>query len=149
MRQAVNRGAVNGAGSSVGSPVRVEGAAHAHVTHDRKASAQGAPANFEVGFPQIRRVSIGEEVLDEGLRCIANARFLPEWAIDPLERSAAAFEQAGGRARGEMVTVAVEVRLAQPEAGALAGAARKRQARAATKKDLEVVVVNFRVFAHR
>ena len=66
-----------------------------------------------------------------------------------LERSAAAFEQAGGRARGEVVTVAVEVRLAQPEAGALAGAARKRQARAATKEDVEMVVVNLRVVAHR
>ena len=81
MRQAVNRGAVHGTGSSIGRPVRVKCAAHAHVAHDRKASAQGAPANFEVGFPQIRRVSIGEEVLDEGLRCIANARFLPDFFL--------------------------------------------------------------------
>ena len=136
MRQAVNRGAVNCAGSSVGSPVRVEGAAHAHVTHDRKASAQGAPANFEVGFPQIRRVSIGEEVLDERLRCLANAGLLPKGAVHPLKRGAAAFEQAGGRARGEVVAVTIQVGLAQPEAGAPAGAARKRQARAATKEDV-------------
>ena len=127
----------------------MECASHAHVTHDRKASAQGTPPNFEIGFPQNRRVRIGEEVLDERLRCIANARFLPDWAIYPLERNAAAFEQAGGRARGEVVSVAVEVRLAQPEAGALAGAARKRQARAATKEDVEMVVVNLRVVAHR
>ena len=112
----------------------MEGAAHAHVAHDRKASAQGAPPNFEVGFPQIRRVRIGEGVLDERLRCIANARFLPEWAIDPLERSAAAFEQAGGRARGEVVAVTIQVGLAQPEAGAPAGTARKRQARAAAEE---------------
>ena len=107
----------------------MECAAHAHVAHDRKASAQGAPPNFEVGFPQIRRVGIGEEVLDERLRCLANAGLLPDWAVHPLERSAAAFEQAGGRARGEVVTVAIQIGLAQPEAGALAGAARKRQAR--------------------
>ena len=130
MRQAVNRGAVNGAGSSVGGPVRVEGAAHAHVTHDRKVSTQGAPANFEIGFPQSRRVSIGEEVLDEGLRCIANARFLPEWAIDPLERSAAAFEQAGGRARGEVVAVTIQVGLAQPELSRGTGGRRPKAASA-------------------
>ena len=147
MHQAVDRGAVDVASADAGGTVGVKCASHAHVTHDWKAPAQRAPPNFEVGFPQIRRVRIGEGVLDERLRCIANARFLPDWAIYPLERSAAAFEQAGGRARGEVVAVAVEVRLAQPEAGALAGAARKRQARAATKEDAEMSLSTF-VWSH-
>ena len=90
----------------------MEGAAHAHVTHDRKASTQGAPANFEIGFPQIRRVSIGEEVLDERLRGLANAGLFPKSALHPLKRSAAAFEQASGRARGEVIAVGVQVGLA-------------------------------------
>ena len=97
-----------------------------------------------------RGTEASEGRYDEGVGELDDALAAIEWM--QADQPQAPVWLAGfsfGAAIAVRVAVAVEVRLAQPEAGALAGATRKWQGRAATKEDVEMVVVNLRVVAHR
>ena len=124
-------------------------AARAHNTHDWRAPSQSTSPDFEIGLPHIRGVGVGDELLDRRLRFLSDARLLPDWAVHALERGAAATEQAGGGARGEVVSVTIEEGSARVEGWALADAARKRQTRTAAEEDVEVRIIKPCVCAHR
>ena len=70
----------------------MEGAAHAHVSHDRETASQRETAQLDVRLARVRRIGIPNELSDEGLLALPGSGLVPKRAVHPLEGGGAALE---------------------------------------------------------
>ena len=98
-----------------GRAVLVKRAHHAHVAHDRQASANAQAPHDDIRLPIVARPDARDQFTDERVLLRVDAGFRPQRAESALESSPSASEAARPWTRGRMVAELVQPRAASAE----------------------------------